>query len=1246
MSWPDVRSPGRALLAAGTASYDSPDFTALDKVPDSLRTVVATLTGLGFSTVGGVPGYQVNPVLADLRAAVRQAATAAPVVVMYYTGHGAHPELDTYYLVSQSSQPQDFSGTALAATELPKLLTRRDAAGEVDDYQPLVLVILDCCFSGRAGMELLGQALHGIGNPRLWVIASAGALEYARQGKFAAAFCDALDRPATGPSTQFLSLESIVQAINEARAGRSGQEARIFLPAEGSAGIPPFFPNKYHRPGLAGLTVSEQHWLSRVRGAPGESTTGFYVTGRTGRIRAAEDLIGWMTSPDPGGLAVVTGSPGTGKSTLLALPVMLAQPARRAELLSGAGPGALIERAAALLPADTAVAAVHARGLNADQAAQVIAHALGLVPRSVATLLKDLKTGSGPRAVVVVDALDEAADPPDMLASLLHPLSDRPVNLRVAVGGRRHVIPAAAQLTIDLDDPRYQDPEALAAYLRRLLTAAEEPGIRTPYQGVQDEVTAAVAAAIARRATSRDGNTESFLIGRILALSVRGRPEPVDVTSPDWQARLPAELTEAFDEDLSRLGDRMPLARTLLEALAWAQGPGLPWENIWVPVARALAGSGRPVITNDDVRWLLDKAGAYVVEDLGPGQRSVYRPFHDVLAAYLRGEPVGVTLRSLEYQATEMIWRRHQLETEKVITNALLGTVPIDAAGRRQWDRAHPYLQTYLVQHAADTGTETASVLTQDTGFLAVTNQVTFSPYRGLNAFEVTDAPLFFGREQETAQLLALMSRRLDNPELLVVLGPSGSGKSSLLRAGLLTAIAAGSLPVPRSETWPRALIRPGRHPLMQLAIQIASLAGIPAGALEGDLRTDPASIILAIRQALLANTGRLAKAHGLTARTDPVAADMDSDQQAADVDIESLTATRQAATGPRLVLIVDQFEEVFTLCHDEQERQAFITALHAAATTETEPAQQPPALVTLGIRADFYARCAAYPQLLSTLQDSYLIPPMTTTQLEQVIVRPAQAAGSEIEAGLVEVLLADAAGLSGAVSLPLLSYALDQTWRSRSGQALTVADYRRTGGIERAVAIGAESIYDHLTNSQQAMTPRLFLRLIATSEDGPETGQRVNRMEISGSVPADQAEDLLAVIEAFAGAGLLTLTDDTIALSHEVLLTAWPRLRQWLADSHAGQIFRTRLRTAAADWDHSRRDPAYLYTGSLLAVAQSYAATIDTNQLPLSPNERAFLDASTRSMRRRMQRRRMLTVVLLVLLIVVAAETFALLSR
>ncbi|MGH3164575.1 MAG: caspase family protein, partial [Trebonia sp.] len=369
---------GRALLAAGTATYDH--FEGLDKVPASLHAVVDTLTKMGFTTVADAPGYSVNPEPAELRAAVRKAGRTAPVVVVYYTGHGAHPERDRYYLLSHRSVPADISESALPAADLPRLLTRRDENGEVETDQPVVLIILDCCYSGTGGMEVLSDSLRGIGNPNTWVIASASALEYAQQGLFAAALCDALERPTTGPSTRFLSLDTIVDAINEENSGQAEQKARVFQPVTGSEGIPPFFPNPHHELGLAGLTVSEQHWLSRLRGAPEETTTGYYLTGLTGRVTATERLARWMTDPGRNGLAVVTGSPGTGKSTLLALPVFLAQPSRREELLSAAGPGSLIRRAAALLPADSSIVAVHARGLNTDQVASMIAHGLGRTP--------------------------------------------------------------------------------------------------------------------------------------------------------------------------------------------------------------------------------------------------------------------------------------------------------------------------------------------------------------------------------------------------------------------------------------------------------------------------------------------------------------------------------------------------------------------------------------------------------------------------------------------------------------------------------------------------------------------------------------------------------------------------------------------------------------------------------------------------------------------------------------------------
>ena len=737
MSSADRPGPAdHALLAAGTAAYDWHGFETLDKVPEALRAVVDTLAGLGFSTVAQSPGYALDPTADDLCTAVQRAAAAAPFVVVYYTGHGARPERDTYYLVTKQSLPANFSRKALAARDLLKLLTRRDDHNDLlaDQDQPTVLVILDCCYSGSAGMEMLGDALREIGNPNTWVIASAGPLEYARQGLFARAFCDAVRQPTIGASQHFVSLDTIVQAVNDAHPG-AAQQALLFPPAEGSVGVAQFFANPAYRPGVAGLTVAEQHRLSRVRGGPEESTTGFYLTGKTGRLLAGQHLAAWMTDPGPKGLAIVTGSPGTGKSALLALPVLLTQPALRADLLRGAEPTSLVQRTADLLPPDTPIVAVHARGLNTDQAAGAIAQALGRAARTAAALMDDLSAApQSAGRVVAVDAIDEAASPDALLDSLLRPLARQP-GLRVALAARRHVLSGVvgeADRIIDLDSDQYQDPQALTNYVRRLLVASEEPGITTPYQpaaapGNRDQAAAAVAQEIARRATASDEGTESFFIARLLALSVRGRAEPADITSPGWQSELPACFAAAFDQDLARLGDDEPLARTLLAALAWAKGPGLPWENIWARVARALTEPDdspppriRALITDDAVRRLLNTVGSYVVEDLGPGQRSVYRPFHDQLAAHLRGaagaDPTPANAR-----------QQHRARTEKAITDALLDTMPA-ARQARDWGSAHPYLRTYLAQHAAAAGPETLSALVDDPAFRAVANPVTLTP--------------------------------------------------------------------------------------------------------------------------------------------------------------------------------------------------------------------------------------------------------------------------------------------------------------------------------------------------------------------------------------------------------------------------------------------------------------------------------------------------------------------------------------
>ena len=402
----------------------------------------------------------------------------------------------------------------------------------------------------------------------------------------------------------------------------------------------------------------------------------------------------------------------------------------------------------------------------------------------------------------------------------------------------------------------------------------------------------------------------------------------------------------------------------------------------------------------------------------------------------------------------------------------------------------------------------------------------------------------------------------------------------------------------------------------------------------------------------------------------DPEAAD----EQAEEPGTNSFTAARQVAAGPRLVLIVDQFEEVFTQCSDEQERRAFIKAMCAAAGAATPhiaaddhpvhkqvDTREAPALVVIGIRADFYARSAAYPELVPHLQDhQVLVGPIGEAGLREAIEKPAATAGLVVDAALVEVLLADlglhpyrdAAPVSSgeeplasvavngwesyaAGRLALLSYALQQTWRNREGRRLTVAGYRATGGIDGAVAQAANSVYGGLDAAGQDALQRVLLRLVTLGEGTPDTRRRVNLAELTGSDDNERATPARTVLADLIGARLVTADADTIEITHETLLTAWPRLRQWLTEDRAGLRIHRDLTDAAHDWQNESRDPGRLFRGTRLAVARDWAARHGQD---LNAGERAFLATSQHDQLRTTRLRRAAVAALAVLTVLSAA--------
>ena len=313
-------------------------------------------------------------------------------------------------------------------------------------------------------------------------------------------------------------------------------------------------------------------------------------------------------------------------------------------------------------------------------------------------------------------------------------------------------------------------------------------------------------------------------------------------------------------------------------------------------------------------------------------------------------------------------------------------------------------------------------------------------PYRGLLPFGESDAEVFYGRERLAAELAVKLAARVSRGGLVVVTGASGSGKSSLLRAGLLP-ILAGGQHVPGSDRWPRIVMTPTKDPLTELAARLAALGGTDSFAVRDGLARHPEQAHLALWSAVLA----VAASHG-----------------------GELPASDGGAA--RLVLIVDQFEQVFTLNPDlggEADRQAFITALCSAAANPVGPGQEPPALVVIAVRGDFWDRCAAVPELVGALQDGqFVVGPMTESELRVAITGPAEAAGLRIDPALTDTILGDlrvAGADRSAGVLPLLSQAMALTWEQREGDRLTSHGYAQAGGVSHAVQTGADQAYGAL---------------------------------------------------------------------------------------------------------------------------------------------------------------------------------------
>ncbi|MGC7096355.1 hypothetical protein ACPZ19_16895 [Amycolatopsis lurida] len=339
----------------------------------------------------------------------------------------------------------------------------------------------------------------------------------------------------------------------------------------------------------------------------------------------------------------------------------------------------------------------------------------------------------------------------------------------------------------------------------------------------------------------------------------------------------------------------------------------------------------------------------------------------------------------------------------------------------------------------------------------------------------------------------------------------------------------------------------------------------------------------------------------------------------------ELAVAVASLGHAEEALLVVDQFEELFTLGADEADRERFTRTL--VRVPDDGPR------VVIGVRADCFGRCGRYPELVDALRGGqYLVGAMSTEDLRQAITRPAMAAGCMVEAALVSRLIADAAG-QGMV-LPLVSHALRETWRRRSGATLTLAGYEAVGGIEHAVARSAEQLWATFTGDEPEIARRLLLRLVAVGET-EHTKRRVSRHEL------DLDPAALEVLERLTRARLLTVDQDTVDITHEALIQCWPRLREWVDADRDGLRVHHLLTDATDAWEAHLRDPGTLYRGARLAAAQDWAAANDS---AFTQREREFLvasveaEAAERAVAERHTRRLRRLVALLAVLLLAAA--------
>ena len=684
----------RFLLAAGTAHYTDGDELA--SVPEDISKMVGFFGRLGYAEQLG--DVRLDPSSSVLRGALSEWLNSsdrggADTAVIYYSGHG-DSQASYFYLLTADSQANRYADTALRADFV------LEALGENPKVRR-VLLILDTCYAGHGAFDASQVAARMwpwqdfAGDEGIWVVAAASPKQEAQERLFADAFIEAAGylQQTTGRRQRYIGLETLIDEVNRILQRSGKRQHASWITVTQARGVAPFIPNARYEPDALPTENLEtrdrlrrrpklgQHWGLKARGAAAPTQGGWYFTGREA---ALAELSEWLIYPEADTrLRVLTGDPGSGKSAVMGRLVMLAATGPDAEPRGAPeGPG--------FTPlADVIAVALLARGKSADDLLDELAASLGFAQRLVMTET----IISRPAFTVLIDAVDEAVDPPalvnELIVPLLHAASPgRGPRLLVATRRYQQIFASLpeSRVTVDLDDEEYYHPSDVIRYVTKLLLAEGDPESATPYRDQPD-----LARSVAEQVAAIAGRC--FLIAQIEARALAREPRARHPDEIAAQRERRRGIGAAFDRDLARYGENAHRVRDLLSALAWAEGVGLPGE-LWAPLATAL--SRHAAYAQEDVTWVLEHAGFYLVESLDQ-ERSVYRLYHEQFAEYLR----AAVSPALAHQR---------------ITSALLDRVPLAPDGRREWLAAAPYIRTHLATHAAAAGM--LDQLASDPGFL------------------------------------------------------------------------------------------------------------------------------------------------------------------------------------------------------------------------------------------------------------------------------------------------------------------------------------------------------------------------------------------------------------------------------------------------------------------------------------------------------------------------------------------------